>query len=146
MSGFDAGTAVEPLQCKLKPFADYEGTIKEPSDDQIKTFINDLTEFYKSVSDDQKAAVKAVESADPDDVLEALNTLDLGAQIDMIGKMSEAYSRLCSGKPTAAQIQKLPLRHRAAFFAWIQGEVVRPEAGPGAGNGQVVTLRTERAG
>jgi len=145
-SGFDASSVVKPLKYSFKPWASSAGTIKEPSDEQIGKFLDDIKAFYNTVSAEQAGIEKVSGSTDPDEVLAALNNLDLGGMIGKISQMSEAYSRLCSGKPTAEEIQALPLRIRAHFFAWIQSEVVSPEAGPGAGNAQVVTLRTERAG
>lgn len=144
--GFTATGVVEPLDYDFAPYIKAKGTIQEPSDELIGQFLDKLKAFYQEVAKDQAGIEKAEMSTDPDQVLEALNQLDLSGIIGKVSQMSEAYSFLCSGKPTTEEIQALPLRVRAHFFAWLQSEVVSPEAGPGAGNAQVVTLRTERAG
>ena len=64
----------------------------------------------------------------------------------LLGDMAVIFSELCSGKPTAAQINALPVRVRTIFFAWLQGEVMSPEAVTGAGQTQVTPLRSARAG
>jgi hypothetical protein len=149
--GFVAKGVVEPLDYDFAPYSSASGTIKEPSDEQIGQFLEDMKKFYGSLASEQASFDDLARGddggrPDPARILEALNDLDLGGMIGKIGEMASAYSKLCSGRPTAAQIQSLPLRVRAHFFAWLQGEVVNPEAAPGAGKAQVVTLRTEKAG
>ena len=76
---------------------------------------------------------------DPDNpasVMDALDDLDPEDVVSLMGKMAGLYADLCSGDPSKAQILALPMRVRQQFFAWLQTEVMSPEAGPGAGRAQ----------
>jgi hypothetical protein len=149
MTGFNAATVVEALDYTFEPYVpSCHGTIKEPSDEQIIAFMEDMKALFAEGS--QKGLKETERDArgnpDPADLLaglDALNPADTGA---MMKKMNGVFAALCSGKPTAIQIGKLPLRRRAAFFAWLQSEAISPEAGTGAGNGQLIRLPSAAAG
>jgi hypothetical protein len=143
-AGFVAESLVAPLDYTFAPYSKAAGTIKEPSDEQIAQFLRDIQKITIAAT---KAGVDKLADADklandPDAMLELLNSLDASEIIDQMAEMSGAYSKLCSGHPTPAQIQALPLRVRAHFFSWLQREVVSPEAGTG-GTAPVVRLRPE---
>lgn len=143
MAGFDAGHVVNPLDYDFRPFEKAKGVIKEPTDDQITEFLSGM----KKVFDDVKGDLP--EGAVPDDPVAMLAAMD-GLEPDIIkkalGQMSQVYAELCSGKPSAAEIQALPLRIRSKFFEWLAGEVMSPEAVPGAGTRPVSTLPHAAAG
>jgi hypothetical protein len=56
------------------------------------------------------------------------------------------FARLCQGKPDQETLLKLPLRVRVAYYGWLQGQVVSPEAGPGAGTPGLRALPSPAAG
>jgi hypothetical protein len=149
MAGFNAATVVEALDYTFEPYVPgCHGTIKEPSDEQIAEFLDGMKALFAEGS---QKGLKELEpdaqgNPDPESLLAGLDALSSSDTLAMMKKMNAVFSALCSGKPTALQIGKLPLRRRAAFFAWLQREVVSPEAGTGAGNGQLIRLPSAAAG
>jgi hypothetical protein len=89
-----------------------------------------------------------VEDADKElsstDVLAILEKMDPERTKAAVKRQAEMYSALCSGKPTAAQLQKLPHRVMLAFARWLSEELLNPEASAGAGN--VTPIRSKAAG
>lgn len=130
MPAFDAGSVVEALDWNFAPYTDAKGTIKEPSDKQIAQFLQGIKTMIK---DAEGTLPKDVAADDPAALLAALDDLDPEIVVSMMGKMAGVYSELCSRSPTRAQILALPMRVRSVFFAWLQSEVMNPEAAPGAG-------------
>ena len=66
--------------------------------------------------------------------------------VKLMHDMAETYSALCSGFPSTEEILALPMRRRQGFYTWLMNEVMNPEAGPGAGKAQVMTLPRASAG
>lgn len=149
MPAFNAGTVVEPLDYSLEPFVKgCKGTIKEPTDKQIAEFLSHMQDLITEARAQGLAELK-ISSGDAQDqerVIDALNALTPEQTLTQLRHMSELYAAVCSNHPTAGQIGQLPLRVRVAFFAWIQREVISPEAGPGAGTAQVIKLPAAAAG
>ncbi|HEY2638955.1 MAG TPA: hypothetical protein VGI66_03600 [Streptosporangiaceae bacterium] len=143
MAGFDAGTVVSPLDFNFEPYTKVKGRIPEPSDDQISEFMEAVK---KIMVEAQKEMNFEVDVNDTAAVMAAVEKFDGGSLTKMSHQMSEAYGNLCSGRPSAKQLLEVPLRVRLAFYAWIQNEVVSPEAGPGAGMAQVTPLKRSAAG
>lgn len=150
MATFNAGEVVESLDWTFKPFVDAHGKIREPSDQAISDFLEDMKRLYSGAAKmDAKATavMKALgPDADPEKVAEAVEALPTQSLLSVMADMSEAYSKLCGGHPTKTQILKLPLRARVAFFAWLQNEVVNPEAVSGGGTAQVIALPAAAGG
>jgi hypothetical protein len=130
LPAFSAESVVEALDFSFKPYTAAEGTIKEPSDKQIASF---LTGIKKVVKESEAKLPSTVDASDPAAVMEALDDLAPEDVVSLMGKMAGLYADLCSGDPTKAQILALPMRVRQQFFTWLQTEVMSPEAAPGAG-------------
>lgn len=130
MPAFSAESVVEALDYSFLPYTDAKGTIREPTDKQIASF---LAGVKKVVKESEDKLPTTVDAADPASVMEALDDLDPEDVVSLMGKMAALYADLCSGDPSKAQILALPMRVRQQFFAWLQQEVMSPEAGPGAG-------------
>jgi hypothetical protein len=149
MPAFDAGTVVEALEFTFEPYVKgCKGVIKEPSDEQIATFMAGMRE---RIADARKLGMEELKTdeagqVDPEQLVDALDALTPEQTVAQLRRMSELYGALCSGRPSADQISRLPLRRRAAFFAWFQKEAINPEAGPGAGTAQVIKLPAAAAG
>ena len=143
MPAFSAESVVEALDYSFLPYTDAKGTIREPGDRQIATF---LTAIKKVIKESEDKLPATVDPASPASVLDALDDLDPEDVVSLMGKMAQLYSDLCSGEPSREQILALPMRVRQQFFAWLQTEVMSPEAGPGAGKAQVTQLRRAAAG
>jgi len=135
MAGFDAGAAVEPLHCKLKPFADFEADIPEPSSVQVQQFLNDQRRELEEI---RKRIEEAAASEDPGGGDAKASPKDpTAAQVKKDRRRgAEMYSAVCSGTPPAEILEQLPHRVFAAFANWISEEFLNPEAVTGAGNGQ----------
>lgn len=144
MPQFDASGIVEGLECKLKPYADFEDVIPEPSDRQIGDFLAGLKKVYADAK--QAGMPDAVDTSDPDQVAEAIEALDPDQYVRFQDSMAGLHAALCSERPSKAQILAVPLRRRNLFFQWLQQEVMSPEAAPPAGSGQVSTLPRAAAG
>ena len=143
MPAFSAESVVEALDYSFLPYTDAKGTIREPTDKQIASF---LTGVKKVVKESEDKLPSTVDAADPSSVMEALDDLDPEDMVSLLGKMAGLYADLCSGDPSKAQILALPMRVRQQFFVWLQTEVMSPEVGPGAGRAQVRQLPRAVAG
>jgi predicted nucleic acid-binding Zn-ribbon protein len=131
VTGFDAGGVVEPLHCKLAPYADFEGDIPEPSSEKIQAFMNDQRRELDALR-------KRIEgtSGDEDDLETELKKLTPAQVKKNRRRSAEIYSAVCSGTPSADQLEQLPHRVFAAFANWVTEEFLNPEAVTGAGNAQ----------
>lgn len=143
MAGFDAGLVVSPLDFSFEPYTKVKGRVPEPNDQQIADFMNAIKVVMTAA---QKELNVEVDATDPVAMMKAVEGFDPAKVIKMLSDMADAYAALCSNKPSADQLLAVPLRVRAAFYAWIQNEVVNPEAGPGAGTASVIPLKREAAG
>lgn len=139
MPQFDASGVVEGLECRLLPYADFDGVIPEPSDKQVGEYLAALQKALAE-SREKREARGDVDTSDPEAVARALEELDPEDFARTAGKMAAIYSALCSGTPSAEQILALPRRPRLVFYNWLQNEVLNPEAATPAGNAQVRTL------
>jgi hypothetical protein len=138
MAGFNAATVVEALDWDFHPYADANGTVQEPTDPQIRAFVDALAKLTESVRD------KLPE--DDGEPTAADIALALGNAIESHQEMAGIYAALCSGEPSAETLLALPMRIRVVFYSWLQQEVMSPEAAPGGGSAQVTTLRSAAAG
>jgi hypothetical protein len=146
MAGFDASAVVEPLDYKFEAFVPgCNGTIREPSDRQIADFlagIKKLIKDYRGQLPDEMLAG----STDVSAMLSAVEDLDADLTLKFNDDMAALFADLCSGQPSKDDILKLPPRVRAMFLAWVQREVMSPEAAPGGGKPQARPLRSVAAG
>jgi hypothetical protein len=142
LPAFSAESVVEALDYSFLPYTDAKGTIREPTDKQIASFLSGV----KKVVKESEGKLPNVDPDNPASVMEALDDLDPEDVVSLMGKMAGLYADLCSGDPSKAQILALPMRVRQQFFAWLQNEVMAPEAGPGAGKAQVRQLPRAVAG
>lgn len=143
MAGFVAQGVVEALDYDFRPFVNAHGTIKEPTDQQVAAWLEDIKKLTKEMEDKLPGGITG---DDPGALIQALDDLDTESVMSVMGDMAGAYSKLCSGDPSAKQILNLPMRIRQVFFRWLQGEVMDPEVVSGAGTAQVKALPTAAAG
>lgn len=160
MPSFDAGAVVEALDYDFtgkkldgtpaagwpRALAKEAGTIAEPSDAAIGRFLDGLKKLYAEAQASGLAGAGLDESASPAEMLEALGSLTGDSFVKFMADTAALFAELCSGTPSAETLLLLPMRVRIRFYAWIQEEVVNPEAGPGAGTAVVRSLPPARAG
>jgi hypothetical protein len=151
MAGFTAAGIVEPLEydfTAIPGFAELRGTIKEPSQAQVSTYL-------KAAREEVKRLTESVNSAGGGDAFGGTGVAavlaDMSFRAESLGpealkRQAQFISALCSGSPSAAQLQKIPHRFMVAFVQWLSKEVLDPEAAAGAGNGQVLSLPSAVAG
>jgi hypothetical protein len=157
MAKFNAATVVEALEWTFKPLIKAEGTITEPTDDQIVTFLTDVKDLVARLHEKarQRAAGDTGEPGtdlalpggrDPADLVDAIEELDPSVVGEFHQELAGIFAALCSGEPDKETLLKLPMRIRVVFYSWLREQVMNPEAAPGAGNAQVTTLRSAAAG
>ena len=157
MPQFDAQSIVEPLRCRLLPFADFDGVIPEPSDIQVGVFLAGLKRVL-TAANEKLGQAKEIDVTDREQMMAAIEALEPDDFVQVADEMAALHAALCGeelgpdgtvtvpGKPSKAQILSVPLRRRNAFYNWLQTEVLNPEAGTGAGNGQANHLLPAAAG
>lgn len=143
MPSFNAGSLVEALDYTFQPFHQDSGTVPEPSDKQIGDFLSGLKGLFSEAGG--LAQLAEVDQSDPAAMLDALNSLDGEDFVNLMASMCDVFAALCSNKPSAATLKKVPVRPRRLFFEWIQQEVLSPEAAPAAGT-PPVPIRQVAAG
>jgi hypothetical protein len=132
MAKFDAGSSAvaEPLDYDFSLFKAGKGTITEPNDDQIRLF------GVQQVLLQRKVIAVSPELGDDATLDQRLEAIATAGQSEVLASHAadEAaiYADLCSGKPSAGELLKLPPRHRQRFYKWLQEEI-NPEADAGGG-------------
>lgn len=143
MAGFTAQGVVDALDYDFRPYVNAHGTTPEPTDQQISQFLKDIRDTVKGA---EGKLPEDLPGDDPVALLNALDDLEPDIVVQLMAQMSEAYSKLCSGKPSAQEISDLPMRVRQIFFNWLQTEVMAPEAATGGGNVRALSPRSAHAG
>ena len=148
MPQFDAFGIVEGLQCRLKPYADFDDVIPEPTDLRIATFLKGLKTVMASALTDM-GVKEGTDLTDPAQMMGALDDLEPDKFVEVMDGMAGLHAALCReetdadgnvtkpGKPSKEQILAIPMRRRQMFYQWLQTEVMSPEAVTPGGNGQV---------
>ena len=146
MPTFDAATVVESLDWDFTAAGvKAKGTIPEPSDAAIGKFLDDLKILYTKL---QGSGLDIDVTADMTSaqMLEELAGVTGEAYVEFMASLAVLFADLCSGQPSQENLLALPLRVRVKFYAWVQQEVVSPEAGTGAGMAAVRSLPSAAAG
>jgi hypothetical protein len=146
MPKFNAGAVSEPLEYDFSEAGvPARGVIKEPKDKAIAEYLADL---QRAMSNLNKAISlpEGTDTSNPVAVMEALDRLSPDDFVKTIDEIAKAAAKLCGGQPTLIEIRALPLRVRREFFAWLQQEVVNPEAGSGGGQAVIHSLPSAAAG
>ena len=136
MPSFDAGSVADPLHVKLKPHADFDDTITEPTDEMIGAFMAGVKNLFADAGEALGLSGNVGPDSSPDELQAAFGDLDPDSFVQVMKDMAALHSALCSGRPTTEQLLALPLRKRLLFYGWLQSEVMSPEAETPAGNGQ----------
>lgn len=127
MAGFDAATAVEPMDWNFEKFGGGTGTVPEPSTEEMKLFQKDFARIMRdgnALEMDNEESVKLTEEE-----FEELQT-KMSAISD---RLDVAISTLCKEQPSRVQVALLPFRVKTAFSRWLM-EQFNPEAAAAATN------------
>jgi hypothetical protein len=119
------------------------GTIPEPSDQKIGDFLDGLKALYTEAGE---LLPSLAADASAEQMLEALSNVTGKQFVKLMADVAGLFAKLCGSQPSKAQLLALPMRYRVHFYAWVNDEVVNPEAGTGAGTAAVKPLRSAAAG
>lgn len=144
MAVFNAGAVGEQVTYDFTAFiTGCQGAIKEPTDLQLESFgraaMAEENRFRKLVPE-------LPDDANADQIMAQADAISIEESLTYLQNMAAIYSALCSGQPSAEQLMELPRRVRREFYAFLRDEVVNPEAGAGAGNGQASSQTSSAAG
>jgi hypothetical protein len=146
MAGFDSGTVVEPLDYTFEAhIKGCKGTVPEPTDQQLADYLAGLKKLVREYQGQLPDGLISG-TTDVGDLMSAVDDLEPDIIVKFHDGIAGLFAGLCSGNPDKATILKLPIRIRSIFYAWLQQEVMSPEAAPGGGNAQVVTMPRAAAG
>lgn len=122
MAGFDAATAVDPLEYNLAPYVTGEGAkgiVPEPSQASMRTYRKAIMSVMNEYKDFETADVEKLSEQEVEDLQVRSEALE--------AKMDELTAQLCQNQPSAETLAKLPWRHKILFSKWLQ-EQFNPEA------------------
>ncbi|AWY07506.1 hypothetical protein SEA_LAZERLEMON_23 [Streptomyces phage LazerLemon] len=122
MAGFDASTAVEPMEYDFTAYEGSKGVVPEPSTKEMQVF---QREFAKVMRKGQ-----ALEISDDEAMKLSEKQFDkLQKDAEAIGEeLDELIAGLCKGTPSREDVAKLPFRVKTAFSKWLM-EQFAPEGG-----------------
>lgn len=127
MAGFDAGSAVDPMEYDFTsvPGGVGKGVVPEPSTKEMKDFQKEYAAIMRrgqqlDVSDEDALKMTEKEFA------------TFQAKVAKIGEeLDECIARLCKNTPSAEEVATLPFRVKTAFSKWLM-EQFAPEGGASA--------------
>lgn len=121
-STFDAGQ-FGSLRYDFTAFGGVTGIIPDPSDVVLEEFNTQYMELLEKYG-----VGEHVDKDDPDAVSDAIQRNKEVSFVEQQKEMVRLITLLCDDKPSADEINKLPFRVRQRFIAWVQRELVSPEA------------------
>lgn len=108
MSGFVAEESIASLDYDFSKFVKgVKGTIKEPSQAAVKEYLGAITDLMPTGKIEDLALVA-----------------EEGKDID--SDFKDVIVKVCSGKPSRANLDALPHRVLVAFAGWLYGSLVNP--------------------
>lgn len=110
---------VEDVTFDLTKWGGPAGTVPEPSSTQIEEFLAVLREVMPTTIDAEGEPVLDID---------AVSKFFEGHEDDAEDMVNEAISAVCSHVPTAAEIKALPFRVKQAFYGFVMGAFLSPEA------------------
>lgn len=156
--GFNAETAVDPLEWDFTKYDAGRGVTPEPSSRDIDRFFRKQGALVSALQRVKGAMAKKEQDRNqtlkPDEVLAELDRwaamsveeaamvladeLEELMPIDEMDKytrqMAELVEEIAQRQPTADQIMKLPHRIRSEFFVWFTRELSNPESSAAGSN------------
>jgi hypothetical protein len=125
MAKFTASDQLEPREYDFRPYADAQGTVPEPTDDQVAEFYSALNRQFQLAFSEER--LEGIDTQDPYDVAKLVMSLDADENRALYDAMLDVHADVCSGQPSVSDLAALPFRLRRAFYGAVQGWL-RPEA------------------
>lgn len=126
MPEFKADSELDPLTYDFRPHAELDGTVPEPSQDQVQEFYDRLgNQVRYALAGDPR--LEGYDPTDPEKVGDLLASLTIDDNRALHEQLIVMHADVCSNQPDADAIRKLPFRLRRAWFGAVQGWL-RPEA------------------
>lgn len=119
--GFKAASAVEELDFDFRPYVEIDGVVPEPSTSKIQQFQKDIKSIFGEAILAQAEAANSGGNVNVEQVREFLAADDTTESDEKYAQLLTAVAKVCSNKPTKAQLEKLPYRHQGVFIGWITG-------------------------
>jgi hypothetical protein len=128
--GFNAAAEVDILDYDFTAFEpDVKGVTPEPSMAKVRKFQRQMKEIVREpVIDAAKRRESGRTELTVAELEEALSGSNDEASEAMLDKIIDVTAEVCSNKPTAAQIKKLPWRVQQHFLGYIAGKFLSGEA------------------
>lgn len=166
MSGFNAETAVEPLDWDFTKYAgeNAKGTTPEPTTKAIERFFRKQQTLTMATIRTKQAMARVLkekaEALSPeealaemrrqaeltvdqafDEIIDELNKVMTEGEMESLSnQMAKLVAEASNDCPSAEQIMALPYRLRIAFFGWFAGEMNSPEASAVVSNTSLARL------
>lgn len=123
MAGFDAGSAVEPMDYDFTtvPGGKGKGVVPEPSTMDMKIFQKSFAKVVRESAKLDKSGEELDKISDDEFDLLQKKGDELGEQLDA------AIAKLCKNHPSVEEVETLPFRLKTAFSKWLM-EKFNPEA------------------
>lgn len=122
MAGFDAATAVEPMDYDFTKYKAGKGTVPEPSNDDMKSFQQEFATIMRRGQQLNVSEDEALKMSEEDFTAFQKQADEVGEELDA------ALAKLCQGQPSLDQLKKLPFRVKTAFSRWLMDQM-SPEGG-----------------
>ena len=104
MAGFDASTAVEPMEYDFTAYGGSKGIVPEPSTKEMQVFQRDFAKVMRKGQALEISDEEAMKLTDKQfDKLQA-DAQGIGEELD------ELIAQLCKGEPSREDVAKLPFR------------------------------------
>lgn len=117
--GFDAATT-SPLDFTFRPHLDLTGTIKDPTEAQVRAF----NAAVARIEQDARDALTALLKSEDDEKVKQEHAEEINRNLHE--QQLDAVAELCSGEPAREQIAQLPYRVQVGFFDWLSKELRDP--------------------
>lgn len=126
MPEFNAESELDPLTFNFRPYADVDGEVPEPTQEQVAEFYDQLgRQMELALAGDPR--LEGYDRTDQEKVADLLASLTLEDGAAINDYAVDMHARVCSNTPDADAVKALPYRLRRAWFGAIQGWL-RPEA------------------
>jgi len=122
---FDAGAVVEELEWDFTKFGAGSGVIPEPTDKEFQRYQKKVRDIVgnSGLTEVAEVATKLQSGVhvDTSELLAAMGGLPEDVFEKIEDALLDAVAEFTKDSPSRAQLEKLPMRPRQAFYGWLMG-------------------------